>query len=102
MHYYAKVQLPQISWRPRSDPQICVIRSGLYAVLREVNITAPLSRREIERDPKRYRGWKAGEPYPGFLTAQSAYDAAIGWVAKMTRGLDVVIEDDGYEVRRKG
>lgn len=97
MHYYAKVDLPSICWQEVGS-ECYTSRRGLHQYLRTINITAPLPASEIRRDPERYKNWKAGEHYPGFLTPQAAYDAAMKWVNAYTSGFTVQLEPHDYEI----
>lgn len=98
MHYYAKVDLPHIRWQEQGNDNVFTSRAGLHHYLYTINITAPLLASEVRRDPDRYKGWKAGEYYPGFLTPQDAYNKAMGWIKQYTAGFTVKLEEHDYEI----
>jgi hypothetical protein len=98
MHYYARVQFPGLIWQ-QVGSEYYTSRKGLRRCLREMNVTGPLCAKEKIRDPERYKAWEAGEQYPGFLTPQEAYGAALKWISDYTEGFRIEVEaDEAYKL----
>ncbi|MCF7788648.1 MAG: hypothetical protein K9N47_21170 [Prosthecobacter sp.] len=97
-HYYASIDLPRFNWAFESNP-LRSLMSGDYCTPPScVKITAPLSAKEIRSDPNRYKCYKAGDPYHGFLTVREAFLAAQKWLQITTVGFKIALDDHDYDL----
>ncbi len=97
-HYYASIDLPRFNWSFESNPMRSIMANEYCTPPHMVKITAPLTAKEIRSDPNRYKCYKAGDPYHGFLTVREALLAARKWTQTTTAGFNILLDDHDYDL----